>query len=116
MVLILAAVAGFSQVLDRASSRSFGDTFEWPIIFLIAAVAGPIFGIIVLYIIGAVFKWTGSWIGGKASFKNIRIAVAWSNVPILWALLLWLPELLSFLVIFVPVFIVVFIFLMGIPI
>ncbi len=95
-VLVLAAIAGFAQALDRARMRSIGDRLEWPMIFLIAAVGGPIVGIIGLYIGGALLRWTGNWIGGIASSENIRAAIAWSSVPIIWGLALWIPELALF--------------------
>lgn len=96
LVMILAAISGFSQVLDRASMKSLGDKLEWPIIFLIAAIVGPIGGIISLYIGSVLIRWTGTWIGGNVSSQNIRAALAWSSVPIIWALILWLPELALF--------------------
>ena len=76
LVLLLAAIGGFSSVLDRASTRSLGDKLDWPVIFLIAAIVGPIAGIIALYIGSALIRWTGSWIGGKASSQTIRAAMA----------------------------------------
>jgi hypothetical protein len=96
LVLLLAAIAGFSQVLDRASMKGMGDRWEWPIIFIIATIAGPIGGIIGFYIGGALIHWTGKWIGGKASSQDIRAAIAWSAVPIIWALILWIPGLVLF--------------------
>jgi hypothetical protein len=67
---------------------------ELPAILLIAAVAGPIFGILSLFIFGALLRWTGRWIGGAASQEQIRAAIAWSFVPYLWVSLMWIPELL----------------------
>lgn len=96
LVLLLAAIGGFSSVLDRASTRSLGDKLDWHVIFLIAAIVGPIAGIIALYIGGALIRWTGSWIGGKASSRSIRAAMAWSTVPEIWALVLWIPALALF--------------------
>ena len=96
LVLLLAAAAGFGQALDRASINSIGDRVDWPVIFIVAAVGGPIAGLIGLYIGGALIHWTGTWIGGKTSAENIRAAIAWSSVPMLWALVLWIPELALF--------------------
>jgi hypothetical protein len=93
MVLLLAALSGFGSALDKASIKSMGDMFELPIIFSIAAIAGPIGGILSLYLGGALVRWTGTWIGGVASSQNIRAALAWSSVPLIWALLIWIPEL-----------------------
>jgi hypothetical protein len=92
-VLLLAALSGFGSALDKASIKSMGDMFELPIIFSIAAIAGPIGGILSLYLGGALVRWTGTWIGGVASSQNIRAALAWSSVPLIWALLIWIPEL-----------------------
>ena len=96
LVLLLAAIDGFSTALDRASTKSLGDKLDWPVILLIAAIVGPIAGIITLYIGSALIRWTGSWIGGKASSQSIRAAMAWSTVPEIWALVLWIPALALF--------------------
>jgi hypothetical protein len=95
-VILLAAAAGFSQYLQRASDEGMGDRWEWPIIFLIAMIVGPIGGMIFLYIGGALIHWTGNWIGGQASSQDIRAAIAWSNVPVIWMLILWIPGLVLF--------------------
>lgn len=95
-VLLLSVVAGFGEVLNRASMKSLGDNLEWPMIVVIAAIVGPIGGIVGLYIGGALIRWTGSWMGGEASSQNIRAAIAWSSVPMIWALPLWIPELALF--------------------
>ena len=96
LVLALAAVAGFSGFLDRAAMRSMGDDFQWPTLVLIGAIVGPISGIVGLYLFGWLLRWTGDWIGGRASSREIRTAMAWSSVPIVWALVLWVPELALF--------------------
>lgn len=95
-VLVLAALGGFFEALDRASARSMGDELELPLIFLIALIAGPLGGFLTLYVGGALIGWTGRWIGGQASYIQIRAAIAWSSVPILWLSLLWIPELILF--------------------
>ena len=95
-VLALAALGGFFEVLDRASARSMGDEFELPLILLIALILGPLGGFLTLYVGGALIGWTGRWIGGEASNLQIRAAIAWSSVPILWLSLLWIPELILF--------------------
>jgi hypothetical protein len=92
----LTALAGFSTGLDNASIGSMGDTFDLVTIFGIVAIVGAIGGIIGLYIGAGLLRWVGMWIGGAASSMNIRAAMAWSNVPIIWALLLWIPELFLF--------------------
>ena len=96
MVLVLAMLAGFAQALDKASLRHVGDRLPVPAIFLIAALAGSVIGILTLYLSGALLTWTGKWLNGKATPQHARAAVAWSNVPLIWALILWVPELMLF--------------------
>ena len=95
-VLVLSAIAGIGQLLSNASARSLGDNLDMSTILLIALVVGPISGIIGLYLGGLLLRWTGSWMDGKGSAENVRAALAWSNVPLIWAMLLWLPELALF--------------------
>ncbi len=69
---------------------------EWPMIFLVALIAGPIGGLISLYVGGALIRWTGRYLGGSASPENIRAAIAWSGVPVIWSLILYVPGLALF--------------------
>lgn len=95
-VILLSAVAGISQVLDNAVMRSMGDQWEWHYILIVALIAGPIGGIIGLYLISFLLRVTGTWFGGNAEPEDVRAAYAWSGVPALWILPLWLPQLLLF--------------------
>ena len=95
-VILLAALGGIAQSLDRAASEYFGDKLSMPVLLIMILALGPIGGVISLYILGALFRWTGSWFGGDATTEEVRAAIAWSNVPIIWALLLWIPKLALF--------------------
>ena len=96
MVPLLAMLAGITQVLSRASSRSSGDQIELAYILLLAGIMGPISGVISLFLVSALISWTGKWIGGAAPQVNIRAAYAWSGIPSICMLVLWLPELILF--------------------
>lgn len=96
LVLPLAMIGGFAQVIDRAAVRSLGDQLSVSTIFIFALVGGPLLGILSLYVFSALLRWTGKWIGGKASSEHIRTALAWSIVPSVWALILLVPELALF--------------------
>jgi hypothetical protein len=95
-VLLLAALAGVGQMLDRASARNAGDHLAVPVIVVLALLVGPIARVISLYIGGALLDLTGRWLGGRGTPAEIRAAVAWSNVPAVAGLLLWIPELALF--------------------
>ena len=93
---LVAAICGISYALDRAVFRSIGDTTSLPMIIVYAVVGGVITGLISLYVLSALIRWSGTWIGGNASSGHIRTAMAWSGVPIVWTLPLWLPQLAIF--------------------
>ncbi|RLA54439.1 MAG: YIP1 family protein [Gammaproteobacteria bacterium] len=92
LVFVLAAVGGISQTLDRASAQSAGDNLALMWILLLAIVLGPIAGIVMLFVGAKLFEISGKWLGGIADSVNLRAAIAWSNVPIIWAMLLWIPQ------------------------
>jgi hypothetical protein len=93
MVLVLTSLAGLGYMLDNASSMSIGDKIAWPAILFFAALGGPIYGVVSLYLGGALLRWTGRWIGGRGTPQHIEAALAWSSVPLVWGLGLWLIEL-----------------------
>ncbi len=80
-VIRLAVLSGFFGLLNQAMIKNLGDQLEWPYILLGAVILGPFFGIALLYIFSALIRWTGSWIGGNASSRDIRAVAAWSSVP-----------------------------------
>jgi len=93
-VLLLAALLGFSQMLDRAGVLVLGGVQTLPVLLVSAAISGALVGITALYVSGYLLYWTGKLIGGKGSARDIRAAIAWSGIPIIWALLLLVPELI----------------------
>ncbi len=56
--------------------------------FGMAAVFGPLGNIMTWYLAGALLRLTGGWLGGQATQREIRTAVAWSQVPGIGALAL----------------------------
>jgi len=96
-VLLLSALSGVSQALDNASRQNAGDSLPLIVIFITCFLLGPIGGIISLYIGGAIFRWSGSWFGGRATSEEVRAAIAWSSVPaIIISLPVWVILLLLY--------------------
>ncbi len=54
------------------------------------AIAGAIWGVIVLYLVGWILRWVGGWLGGKASTADVRAALAWVDVTTLYIFVFWL--------------------------
>lgn len=88
-VLFLAILAGIVRVLDQTSERGYGDILPFAAVLILSVLFGGAAGLISLFISGAVFRWTGSWFGGRASSKEVRAAVAWSSIPSISMLLIW---------------------------
>ncbi|WLE96897.1 MAG: Yip1 family protein [Candidatus Electrothrix communis] len=95
MVLLLAALAGFVQALEMTTVNT-GSSYDWLFRLLLIVIAGPIGGIIWLYINSALIHWTGEGSGGQASTEDIRAAIAWAFIPILWTSLFLQPLLALF--------------------
>jgi tetratricopeptide (TPR) repeat protein len=99
-VLVLAMLGGFAETLGNALSnvgtQELGSILPLPIILLFCAIAGPIGGLISLYLSGFLLTIAGDWLGGRATSVEVRAAIAWSSVPRIWALILWVPSLALF--------------------
>jgi hypothetical protein len=84
-VTLLAMIYGISSTLNsalqRESERDEGNATSLPAILGLALIAGSIGGVIGNLIMGALVRWTGSWIGGVASAQECRAAIAWGSVP-----------------------------------
>lgn len=91
LVYPLTCIAGFFQVIGQASTANWGDSMSLGQILAIAAIGGAIGGVIGLFVGAMLLRWTGRWLGGTGSLEQLRAAVAWSNVPVVIAGLLWLP-------------------------
>jgi hypothetical protein len=93
---ILGLFAAFS-VTPPTQQVAFGDMF---ITLVGYAIAGALFNIIAVYIMALLLRWVGHWFHGTGSYVDVRSAVAWSNVPLIWLGVLKGFELLLFGTIF----------------
>lgn len=96
LVILIAMITGISESLNRAGLRDYGDGLSISAIVGLAVFLGPIGGIIRLYLFGFLIRWTGTWLRGEADGEEIRAAYAWSSVPIVWSLCLWIPQIFTF--------------------
>ena len=86
----LATIYVLQTLLFFANYTSLGLNYHFALILIIAIVLSPFIGILWLYLFGWVLHFTGKWLGGKAPMDHIRSALAWSKVPILINLAMWL--------------------------
>jgi hypothetical protein len=101
-VIALAAFGSGVGALAGQWSKALGNnanlSVSWPIWVAASVAIQAALGVLFLFISGAVFKWSGSLLGGVASRVEVRAAIAWSQVPaiaagivLLIALLLGVP-------------------------
>lgn len=93
---LLAAIYGFSSLLNMFQSASLGSALGPLAILLIAIVLSPIWG----YIAFAFWSWvvvkTGKWFKGEGTFETVRAAYAWASVPLILNIPLWLLMIFFF--------------------
>ena len=88
MVLPLAALVGIANnALDFESS----DVIVGGSSFIGSVLVAAILGIVSLYISGFLLSLTGRWIKGEANALKLRAAIAWSGVPVVASLILFIP-------------------------
>lgn len=95
-LILITCLLGIDRFLSNAMNRNLGDKFSTPSILILACVVGPLGGVLSLWIGSHLIRWTGAWLGGTASVVHLRAAMAWSAIPALVAMPLWIPELLVF--------------------
>ena len=95
LLTVLAMIGGVQSSLYQSYNKDAGDKLPLTAVLLIAAIGGPLFGLIGMYLNSALLRWTGKWIGGQASAVEIRLAYAWSCVPQVLALPLWIVAVLA---------------------
>ena len=88
-VLLLAMAAGIADLLHRLSGRL-------PMTLLLAVGLGALAGALLLYLKAWLLRRTGHWLGGRASAEHLRAAIAWSSLPNVVTLVLWVPALAVF--------------------
>ncbi len=80
---------GLPMALNFAQSYSFIEVLPlWAILFSTLIIA-PFIGMVGLSLTAWLLQWTGKLIGGQGDFHNIRCAVAWSNVPNICTIMMW---------------------------
>lgn len=94
-LLLLACLGGISYFLDTASTSNLGDRANASAggIVLIGLFVGPFIGLIGWQLFSAICFGIGKLFGGEATLKETQYAVAWASVPLVFSLLIWIPDL-----------------------
>lgn len=79
---VVSSLAGLGYLWGTFPDR---QDFRHVLFLLIILVGGGISGLIYLYVAGWLYKLTGSWLGGKGTFTDLKCAVGWSQYPFILA-------------------------------
>ncbi len=96
MYPLLCFIYGFPMALQLAQNFSLGTRFHVAGIVVGALILATILGAVMINIATALFTWTGKWIGGVGTYQQIRAAVAWSNMPSVVNIAVWMINLAVF--------------------
>jgi len=83
-VIALAAIGPAINALTSQWSRALANNANlsvlWPLWVVVDVAIQAALGVVLLFALGAVFRWSGSLLGGVASQIEVRAALAWSQV------------------------------------
>ena len=88
--LALAAVSGVAQTLVRGEQNNIGARAPLLWILVAAVLIGVVWGVVQLHVLTASLYLVGRWSGDKATFRDLRMAIAWSQVPQVVVFASWL--------------------------
>lgn len=93
-VILLAALGGISALIGNViADRPTWLTSSWQLLALTVG-GGALVGVISLYLTGFLLRWSGLLFGGAATQAETRAAVAWSSLPNIASLAVYLVALL----------------------
>ncbi len=86
----LCAIYGFVSILGFFQTFSFGYFFHFYGLIVFSVIFSFICGYVIFSIIAFFMYFVGKWFKGKATFKQVRAAIAWANVPMIIIVVIWI--------------------------
>lgn len=87
---VLASIYGFSSLLNSFQSLALGGVVPTLGLVLFAIIISPFWGYLLFAAWGWLVSVVGKWFKGQGSFSAIRAAYAWSCVPLMVNVVIWL--------------------------
>jgi hypothetical protein len=89
-LLFLSTIVGFFSLLGIAQQWNLGEKLSFFSIIISVIILAPLFGFLTFTISSWFVFFTGKLLKGQGKCKEIRSAIAWSNVPLIVSCLLWI--------------------------
>ncbi|MGG0668022.1 YIP1 family protein [Sporosarcina koreensis] len=93
-VLLVAAITGIIHFLDQAAGKDLGISWNMAAVLVVSLLAGPVIGVIGLYIASGIYHALSLMLGGLGTFEETRKAFTVSSIIIIIGGLIWIPDLL----------------------
>lgn len=95
IIILLAVLAGIATALaNNDRMKDFPGSLPWPAALLVEILFGAIGGLLSLYVGSAIMYMIGKWFKGEAFYKDVMAASAWSQMPNIFTLPLFLLAVL----------------------
>ncbi|MDQ0244736.1 hypothetical protein J2S09_002307 [Bacillus fengqiuensis] len=95
-LILIAWLAGLSNLIDFAVSRNVGDRVAYSSILIIIFTVGPVFGLLQWIVSSYLYTLVGKWFGGTGEWREMRVAYGYANIPIAWGMILQIIQLFLF--------------------
>jgi hypothetical protein len=95
-VIVLMMTLGVISTLSRATERNLGDKGSLARILGASLILGPLFGVIQVYLFAWLLRVSGRGLGGRADSQSLRAALAWSTVPLIPTIPIWIGQIVIF--------------------
>ena len=95
-IIVLMLLGFFVSTLDQASAKNMADQMSLSDVYIYTVILAAIGAFLYYYVIGSLFRWIGSLLGGQGSSRDVRLAIAYSYIPSIFSLLIWFPSIVIF--------------------
>lgn len=92
----LAAIYGFCSLMNLFQSMTLGKSMGMVGILILAVLVAPFYGYISFSVWSLFVYWTGKLFKGKGGYKEVRASYAWSCVPVIVNVPLWILMVVIF--------------------
>jgi hypothetical protein len=93
---LLSFIYGFVSILGFSQSVSLGYKLNFYLIIIFCAILATLWGYVAFSVSSFFVYITGRWLKGIANYKSIRAAFAYSNVPMIVNIFIWLVLIFVF--------------------
>ncbi|MBN1915173.1 MAG: YIP1 family protein, partial [Parachlamydiales bacterium] len=93
-LMSLCWIYGVLSLLSFAQTYSIGLYLGFYPLLILCLILAPLWGYLVFSVTALIVWIVGKWIGGQSLYLHVRSALAWSNVPLMGSILMWIAMIM----------------------